>query len=189
MKKIITTIILFSAFNINSAFSQAITSDNNGMIFNFSSNKSLNNWLVVDDDVMGGISSSNITINNNGFGLFTGHVSTKNNGGFSSVRYQFKSVDISKYKSFILRIKGDGKKYQFRVKSSLNEYHSYKYEFETSNKWQEIEILFDQLNPTFRGRMLTIPNFTNKKLEEICFLISNKKEEDFNLEIDFIKIQ
>ena len=37
--------------------------------------------------------------------------------------------------------------------------------------------------------MLTIPNFTNKKLEEICFLISNKKEEDFNLEIDFIKIQ
>ena len=51
------------------------------------------------------------------------------------------------------------------------------------------EIQFNQLQPTFRGRMLNIPSFRNTTLQEICFLISNKVEEDFSLEIDYVKIQ
>tara|TARA_B100001094_G_C18161353_1_gene789540 strand:- start:1055 stop:1624 length:570 start_codon:yes stop_codon:yes gene_type:complete len=189
MREIILSITVFSLLNISSASSQKQTILNNNMIYNFNSDNSLKNWNIVDDDVMGGVSSSNIVVKENGIGLFTGHVSTKNNGGFSSIRYQFKIVDISKYKSFVIRVKGDGKNYQFRVKSNLNQYHSYKYKFETNNKWQEIEIKFNQLEPTFRGRMLSMPSFSNVTLQEICFLISNKKEEDFSLEIDYVKIQ
>ena len=65
----------------------------------------------------------------------------------------------------------------------------HQYEFKTSNKWQEIEIKFNQLEPTFRGRKLNIPNFSNQLLEEICFLISNKREENFKLLIDCVKLQ
>ena len=43
-------------------------------------------------------------------------------------------------------------KISIEVKSNLSEYHSYKYEFKTNNKWQDIEIKFNQLQPTFRGR-------------------------------------
>jgi hypothetical protein len=189
MRKIILSITVLSLLNIPSACSQKQTLKNNNMIYNFNSGNSLKNWNIVDDDVMGGISSSNIVVNKNGMGLFSGHVSTKNNGGFSSIRHQFKIVDISNYKNFVIRVKGDGKNYQFRVKSNLNEYHSYKYEFKTNNTWQDIEIQFNQLQPTFRGRMLNIPSFRNTTLQEICFLISNKVEEDFSLEIDYVKIQ
>ena len=162
---------------------------NHFIIYNFDKTKNPNDWITVDDVVMGGISSSGITINKNGNGVFSGHVSIENNGGFSSVRHQFKSIDISEYRYFIIRIKGDGKKYQFRVKSSLNEYHSYKYEFSTNKKWQEIEIPFKSMKATFRGRTLDMPSFENNQLEEICFLIANKKEEDFTFEIDEIIVK
>tara|TARA_Y100001933_G_C18871701_1_gene510263 strand:- start:511 stop:990 length:480 start_codon:yes stop_codon:yes gene_type:complete len=158
------------------------------MIFDFNKEKNINSWIVVDDVVMGGVSSSRISISKDGNGVFSGHVSLDNNGGFSSVRHRFNSIDISKYNSFLIRIKGDGKKYQFRVKSSINEYHSYKIIFSTNKKWQEIKIPFDNLVPTFRGKDLNLPNFSNKRLEEIGFLISNKIDENFNFEIDYIKL-
>ena len=108
MRKIIWSItVLF--FNVLSACSQKSTLKNSNMIFNFSSDNSLKNQTIVDDDVMGGISSSNIVLNKNGIGLFSGHVSTKNNGGFSSLRHQFKLLDVSNYKSFVIRVRGDGK--------------------------------------------------------------------------------
>jgi hypothetical protein len=50
-------------------------------------------------------------------------------------------------------------------------------------------IPFEKLEPTFRGRKLNIPNFSNQLLEEICFLISNKREENFKLLIDCVKLQ
>ena len=160
---------------------------NSIVIFDFNNNTNVNKWKTVDDNVMGGISSSSITINKIGNGLFAGHVSLANNGGFSSVRYQPKTIGLTNKKSFLIKIKGDGKNYQFRVKSSLNESHSYKYLINTNSEWQTIEIPFFNLSPTFRGRDLRIPNFPGLQIEEICFLISNKKEENFNLEIDFIK--
>jgi len=46
----------------------------------------------------------------------------------------------------------------------------------------------DELKATFRGRLLDMDSFSNTILEEIGFLISNKKEEYFQLEIDFIKL-
>ena len=158
------------------------------MIFDFDKNSKIRDWRIVDDVVMGGVSKSNITINKGGNGVFSGHVSLDNNGGFSSVRHQFNSLNVSSYNKFIIRIKGDGKNYQFRVKSKLNEYHSYKYEFSTNKTWQIIEIPFDELKATFRGRLLDMDSFSNIILEEIGFLISNKKEEYFQLEIDFIKL-
>lgn len=157
------------------------------MIFDFSSSSEINNWKIINDDVMGGVSSSYFSINKNGNGFFHGHVSLKNNGGFSSLRYQSKKIIIQNCKNFEIRVKGDGKPYQFRVKSSIYDSHSYKFVFETDNTWQTIIIPFNQMSPTFRGRSLKIPNFNGEKVEEIGFLISNKKEEDFNLLIDLIK--
>ena len=162
---------------------------NHFLIFDFNRNTNPKDWKIVDDGVMGGVSKSAITLDKNGNGIFEGHVSLENNGGFSSVRHQFKTVDVSKSQRFILRVQGDGKSYQFRVKSQLNEYYSYKFDFSTNKDWQEIEIPFDELVPTFRGRTLGMPTFPNKVLEEVGFLISNKIEEDFSLKIDFVKVE
>ena len=46
------------------------------MIYNFDNNSDLEKWVIVNDDVMGGISSSNLIIENDGNGVFEGRIST-----------------------------------------------------------------------------------------------------------------
>ena len=65
-------------------------------IFDFNNTSNINSWRIVNDVVMGGKSSSTITINNEGHGQFSGIVSTENNGGFSSVRHILKPVSVKK---------------------------------------------------------------------------------------------
>ena len=98
-----------------------IVSENNFMsqmmIFDFDKNSKTRDWRIVDDVVMGGVSKSNITINKGGNGVFSGHVSLDNNGGFSSVRHQFSSLNVSGYNKFIIRIKGDGNSFSSTTKT------------------------------------------------------------------------
>lgn len=155
--------------------------------FNFESN--IRNWKIVDDVVMGGRSDGNFKINDTGYGEFSGDVSLKNNGGFSSVRYNFNTVSSSNFKSFQLRIKGDGNPFQFRVKSSNRQRFSYIYTFNTSGDWETISIPFNKMEPAFRGYKLDQPNFDGVQMEEIAFLIGNKKEQSFKLFIDSIILE
>jgi NADH dehydrogenase [ubiquinone] 1 alpha subcomplex assembly factor 1 len=159
------------------------------IIFDFNKESTISDWKIVDDVVMGGRSNGSFTLNNDGHGEFSGVISLDNNGGFSSVRYRFKENDVANYSTFILKIKGDGKKYQFRVKSTTNDYHSYIYVIQTDNTWQTIEILFSEMYPAFRGRDLNMVNYPGKEMEEVAFLIGNKKRESFKLEIDKIELK
>jgi NADH dehydrogenase [ubiquinone] 1 alpha subcomplex assembly factor 1 len=142
-------------------------------LFDFNKESDINDWRVVDDVVMGGRSSGNFKINNEGHGKFTGRISLENNGGFSSLRYRFKTKDVSAYSKVILRIKGDGSNY----------------EFETNKDWLTIEIPFSAMDPRFRGRQLNDPNFPGEQMEEIAFLIGNKKEQSFELLLDTIILE
>ncbi|MDO1500033.1 CIA30 family protein [Winogradskyella maritima] len=159
------------------------------IIFDFSENASLDNWRIVDDVVMGGRSDGKFALNEEGHAEFYGDVSLENNGGFSSVRYQTESINIDGYSHYKIRLKGDGKVYQFRCKSSQNQRHSYIYEFETTGDWQTVTIGFDTMEATFRGRRLNIPNFDGDGVSEIAFLIGNKKEQSFKLLIDKIWVE
>jgi hypothetical protein len=158
-------------------------------IFNFKTANDLGNWYVVDDVVMGGRSQGDMEIDQNGNGIFEGTVSLENNGGFSSIRYRLEDFSTKDRSIFKIRIKGDGKNYQFRVKSSYRERQSYVYEFKTTGKWQIIAIPFDEMYPSFRGRNLNMPNYPGQQLQECSFLISNKKNESFRLLIDRIWIE
>ncbi|MDX1769545.1 MAG: CIA30 family protein, partial [Arenibacter troitsensis] len=42
--------------------------------------------------------------------------------------------------------------------------------------------------PSFRGRKLDMPNFSKNSIEEIVFLIGNKRTENFTLLIDKIAL-
>jgi hypothetical protein len=112
----------------------------------------------------------------------------ENNGGFSSVRYQLKKTEITKYTKIKLRLKGDGKNYQFTVKNNSRNYYSYITTFSTTNEWQDVEIALKDMYPSFRGRRLNTPNFSHDFIEQIVFLIGNKKNEDFKLIIDTIEL-
>ena len=159
-------------------------------VFNFSKNAQLNNWYVVDDGVMGGRSKGSMKQDQDGHGVFAGQISLKNNGGFSSLRYRLpEPISTQGATQVVLKIKADGKDYQFRVTDQIGKRYSYITTFTTNGSWQEIVIPLNSLYPSFRGRSLNMPNFSGDVLQEITFLIGNKKEEDFELLIDSITLR
>lgn len=155
-------------------------------IFEFSNNCNLQLWGVVDDNVMGGISNGQLLLDNQGIGVFKGHVSIENNGGFSSIQYRTQPVEINTLNTVVLRIKGDGSQFQFRVKNKLKDRHSYAYDFKTTGEWETIHIPLSDLQARFRGFRLNIPNFNKNIIEQIGFLKSSKSEVDFKLELKSI---
>jgi len=158
-------------------------------IFNFNSSSDLSSWYVVDDVVMGGKSSGEFNLNKDGNGVFKGTVSLENNGGFSSLRYRFNELSTKQYSKIKIKLKGDGKKYQFRIKHKSSDYYSYNSEFVSTGEWQTIELGLSNMSPIYRGRKLRMDNFDANSIEEIAFLIGNKKEERFKLEIDSILME
>jgi hypothetical protein len=158
-------------------------------IFNFNTSSNINTWQVVDDVVMGGRSAGEFYLDQKGNGVFKGEISLENNGGFSSVRYRFEKANTKNYTKVTLRVKGDGKKYQFRIKNKASDSYSYITTFSTTKDWETISLNLLDMYPSFRGRILDMPNYDKANLEEIAFLIGNKKAEKFELKIDFIKLE
>lgn len=146
-------------------------------------------WRVVNDTVMGGRSSCTFRLNEDGHGVFAGRVSLENNGGFSSIRHRFSPVDVNDYSKLVLKVKGDGKRYQVRIKDSSRRYYSYISYIETSGDWQEISINLADMYPYFRGYELDRPNFNHETIEEMSILIGNKKAESFELLVDNIALK
>lgn len=159
------------------------------VIFDFKKEADLKNWHVVNDTVMGGVSAGKMGTDAEGNGLFEGHVSLDNNGGFTSIRYEAGKTKLQGYSKFVIVLKGDCKAYQFRVKTNSKDYYSYVYSFQTTDNWQTIEIPFSSLAPSFRGQSLNMANFPGNYMEEIGILIGNKKVEDFKMAIDNIRVQ
>jgi NADH dehydrogenase [ubiquinone] 1 alpha subcomplex assembly factor 1 len=176
MKYLLATLILFMTMD-------TLT------LFDFEKNTDIQNWRIVDDVVMGGRSSGSFSLSPEGYGVFEGCISLENNGGFSSVHYGFEKRQIKGYSKVIIRLKGDGKSYQLRIKEDADTYYSYIAPFATSGEWQEIEISLAEMYPSFRGRKLDLPNFSHSTIEELTFLIGNKKPEAFKLLIDTIKMK
>ena len=158
------------------------------LIFSAKRESDLNLWKVVDDRVMGGVSKGKVNLDEQGFLVFEGYVSLENDGGFTSVHLDTGLLDVSHFSRVKLRVKGDGKRYQFRLKSDLNDNYAYVKFFDTSGQWQDLEMHLSEFIPRFRGKSMDLPAFDKKKVEQIAFLIANKSEEDFKLTIDEIEL-
>lgn len=129
-----------------------------GVIFDFGEvGRNLSQtWGAVDDVVMGGVSRSGLETQENGNALFTGVVSTDNNGGFASVRTRnFEpSLDLSAYQGIALRLRGDGQRYKFLIRDD-NGWDSLAFasSFDTvKGQWITVKVPFDQLVPVMRAK-------------------------------------
>lgn len=158
------------------------------MIVDFSTESTLSEWSILDDVVMGGRSDGGLMINEAGNAVFSGTVSLENNGGFSSVQHSFPKTLVEAYRYIEIRLKGDGKRYQFRVRSDRSERHSYAYYFQTDGTWQTIVVPMQEMYPTWRGRTLNLPNYPGSTLSEIAIFVGNGRNEQFQLEIDYLKL-
>jgi len=158
-------------------------------IYTFTTQTKLNDWRIVNDGVMGGISRSSLVLTDAGHGQFSGQVSLANNGGFASIQLDTTIKLTEEEKFIVLRVKGDGKTYEFRLKGEISQSESYVQQFTTAGEWENINLPISEFYPQFRGRKLNIPNFNFESIEQMGFLIANKQEEDFELLIDWIGLE
>ena len=142
------------------------------------------NWKVVNDTVMGGRSSSRWTSNSSAF-IFEGTLSLENNGGFASIRCELKNNDLSNEDGIYLKVKGDGRKYQFRIQSKVSRWANYSNEFKTKKDLvQTFYLPFKDFKPSWRGRRLNnLPTLKGEDVVGIGFLLGDKVQGKFKLEI------
>jgi monofunctional biosynthetic peptidoglycan transglycosylase len=114
-------------------------------------------WQVVNDGVMGGVSSSQVQSSLDGV-LFSGTVRTEYSGGFASVRRAVEADAVAgEVSALALRVRGDGQRYRLTayVRASGGGMQSYSYfaEFETApDTVTEHSLDLAQFRATFRGR-------------------------------------
>lgn len=148
-------------------------------------------WQIINDGVMGGLSEGLFRINPDHTADFQGIVSLENNGGFASVRAMIREASIGNFQKIVLRVKGDGKTYSFRIRTDANfDGVAYACNFVTKkDEWTEHEFKTADFVPTFRGRILqnVIP-LNETSIRQIGFLISEKQTGSFSLKINWIKI-
>ena len=147
-------------------------------------------WRTVNDGVMGGLSSSGIRRSDHGTGFFEGELSLENNGGFASVRAQVGRQDLSAYSGLELRVRGDGRSYQLRLRTDDRyEGIAYRAQFETlASEWTTIKISFEDFQPSYRGKVLKgAPSLDTKTISQVAFMLADRRSGSFSLEIDFVR--
>lgn len=161
------------------------------LIFDFGQGKDFGRWVIINDGVMGGLSSSKAKLEDN-WVAFEGYVSLKNNGGFVSLRSPMGKYDLSLYSMCEIRYRSSDQRIfeilleretpfylpKFRAKFSGNK-----------DDWQTITIPLQDFEVSRMGN--SIQKGINTKdlnsIQRIGFILLDKKEGDFYLEIDYLK--
>jgi len=122
-------------------------------------------WYVVNDNVMGGRSEGDFRIGD-GELHFAGSTNT-NGGGFSSIRTKPLDLDLSPYAGIRLRVKGDGRRYTWRLATDARWRGGeigYWADFETRDgEWHTVDVPFSSFVPGFAAPGWTGPNSTSRR--------------------------
>jgi hypothetical protein len=146
-------------------------------------------WYEVNDGVMGGRSSSSMRPTGEGSAVFEGNLSLENNGGFASVRVEVPEGALAEFSRLVIRLRGDGKRYQMRLRmSSAFDGIAYRASFETTaDEWTTVEIPFSAFEPSFRGyRPRSAEPLDPARVRQVGFMLTDGQEGRFRLEIAWI---
>jgi|TARA_B110000037_G_C17082758_1_gene490674 hypothetical protein len=168
-----------------------VSSDNNYKI-DFGQNTGGQDWIIVNDSVMGGLSKSKVTFTENGL-VFKGTLSLQNNGGFASIRSGKGKFDLSKYTTVKIKFRSAGRDFSLLLEDSKLFFKpNYKQNFSSSTgKWNIAELKISDFKEYTMGQ-LSGATVSKDKLENIMrigIILSDKKEGPFEIEIDYIEFK
>ena len=158
--------------------------------FDFGKKKFGSDWRIVNDGVMGGLSEGAVNFTDNSV-VFKGTVSLENNGGFSSFRSPYGSMDLSKFTAVKIRVRTNGSKFGFTLSTDTRFYiPNYKKVFSTeAGQWKTFTFQLRDFDQYRIGRPTgkKIPEAFLNKIIRMGFITNFKAEKDFSLEVDFIE--
>jgi len=152
------------------------------------------NWIIVNDNVMGGQSFSSLSEIQNMLS-FEGKLSSVNNGGFASIHCHVAPQMRDDGKISII-VKGDNRRYQLRLKTTRQtdtggSSAAYKAEFTNIKEgWHCFTFEQQDFIATYRGKVLH--DEPTLKFSDVCqlgFLIADKRWEVFKLDIRDISFE
>lgn len=144
-------------------------------------------WFAVDDGVMGGVSQSTFSVVD-GEGRFHGEVSLENGGGFASVRREPDGFEptLADAKGITLTVRGDGRTYQLRLKSTrLDDASAYRLKFKPSQtEWETLYFPWSAFEAVRRGTVLSdVPAIAPRDIYQFGFLIADRTAGPFCLQV------
>ena len=154
------------------------------VLFDLADADAARRFTTVDDRVMGGVSRSAMRAGD-GFAIFAGTLSTERNGGFASVRAA-NAVDLSGRQGIALRVRGDGRSYQLRLRTDRRfDGISYRATFATTPEtWTKVLLPFDAFQPTFRGRVPAgAPPLDVAEIQSFGLMITDAQVGKFRLDV------
>lgn len=187
--------------NLVEAVKQHLPKATEKVIFDFADPAvNIRDWGIVNDGVMGGVSQSKIRLAD-GKAVFSGIVSTDNNGGFASTRTRnFEPpYDLSAYEGIELKVIGDGLRYKFILRCEDNwDGVGYSYSFDTVHNYPTtVRIPFKDLIPVFRAKTVPEAKLDSSKIYAMQLMLSkfeydgelNPKFEagNFGIEVEYIR--
>ena len=153
-------------------------------------------WFPLNDDVMGGVSTSSVQSTEKTL-IFSGEVSTDNNGGFVSLRSPNGEYDLEDYTQIEVSYKSSGQDFMMILANHAAWYMpEFRHEvFPTSEEWTTVTIPlsdFTQYKMTNYGDVETDEELTANALSEVIRIeLRNSEFTDgnFQLELDYIEFQ
>ena len=148
-------------------------------------------WILISDNIMGGVSKSKLEYLDDSF-LLTGNISLDNYGGFSSIKTKYENFDLTDYKGVKIRFKSSKQKFAFTLEESKNwTSPNFKGDFNSTkeNTWEVITIYFKDFKeyqigePT--GNMLKTSSLKN--IVRLGIITTDKKEGPFTIEVDYVE--
>ena len=147
-------------------------------------------WFTLNDDVMGGISTSRFDYGDGGIGIFEGALSLENNGGFASIRSNQRDYELDDYTGLRIRVRGDGREYGLNAMAGddRGRVGSWRKRFMTvKGEWQTIDVPFSEMVLNIRGRQFPNVGPPRKgQIRSFSIIIGDKNINPFRLEIDSI---
>ena len=161
-------------------------------VINFgNANGRTKDWVMISDNIMGGVTQSKLQYSENSM-VLNGTISLDNYGGFSSIKTNFNTFDLSAYDGVKIKYKSTGQKFAFTLEDSKNwTMPNYKGAFNSSdsNTWQEATILFKdfkqyQIGEPTGKKLITA---VLKNIVRLGIITTEKKEGPFSIEVESIE--
>ncbi|GAB2485006.1 CIA30 family protein [Algoriphagus taiwanensis] len=161
------------------------------LVFDFGEGKDFGRWTIINDGVMGGLSESQARLTADAV-VYSGSVSLKNNGGFVSLRSALGVYDLSEFSFFEIRFKSDtDRKFELLIEKETPFYlPKFRKKFGgKSEEWQTLKIPLKELEISRMGNTIAegVRPDELKGIQRIGFILADKQEGSFVLQIDYLK--
>lgn len=156
----------------------------------FGSEEGQTDWRVVNDGVMGGLSTGEVNYSETSM-TFSGIVSLENNGGFASIRSAYARRDLSGFAKIKIKYRSEG--YDFGLSLSRDRRFwvpNYKQNLpQTDWQWKTVEFDLMDFKEYYIGRPTgaKIDERLLSQIIQIGLITNEKRAGSFKIEVDYLE--